>query len=119
VSVFIRVALSVRCRGEKKRTDEERTQGLVHVAREDLISHYEELRLQALGQTGVARGLGLVLFLRQGMRCRIESWSKCAPTPRAMQEVSSGPSIPRALQGEITNILAGMVLSSRYWEVSR
>ena len=116
--MFIHAALSGHCRGEKKPPDEERTQGLIHVAREDLISYYEELRLQALGQTGVSRGLGLALFLRQGMRCWVESWSKCAPTPRPTQEVSSGHSIPRELQGEITNILAGMVLNSRRWEVS-
>ncbi len=113
----IRAASSARCRGEKKTSDEERPQGLNPVASEDLINRYEELRLQALGQSGSSRGLGLALFLRQGMRSWIESWSMCAP-PRPMHEVSNGHSIPRELEGEITNILAGMVLSSRRWEVN-
>lgn len=115
----ILAVLSVRCRDEKKTPDEEPARGLIVVGREDLVSHYEELRLQALGQMDMARGLGLALFLRQGMRPWIESWSKCPPPPRPMQEASTGHSIPRELQDEITNILAGMVLSSRSWEVNQ
>lgn len=109
---------SGHCYVEKKTSGEERTPNLIQVSKEDLINHYEELRLQALEQTAVNRGLGLALLLQQGMRCWVESWSKCVPPPRGMREGSTGHSIPLELHGEIANILAGMALSSRHREVN-
>jgi hypothetical protein len=104
--------------GEKKTPDDKQTQDLTPLASKELINRYEELRLQALGLSGSSQGLGLGLFLRQGMRSWMESWSKCAPPARPTQEVSICHSFPCELQGEVTNILAGLVLSSRRWEVN-
>jgi hypothetical protein len=109
--------LSVRCRVEKKTSCEEETVGLIQASKEDLINHYEELRLQALGQAGMNRGLGFALLRQQGMRCWIESWSKCLPPPR-IRESSTGYCVPFELHSEIANILAGIALSSRRWEVN-
>jgi len=109
----------VRYHAEKKTCVEEGIPGLIRVAKEDLIRHYEDLRLQVLGRGGLGRGLGLALLRRQGMRSWIESWSKCALPTSPVREDSagaSGRSVPVELHGEITNILAGMALSYRAWE---
>lgn len=41
-----------------------------------LTARYEELRSQVLG--GLAHGMGLALFLRQGTRSWIVAWRQCA-----------------------------------------
>ena len=41
-----------------------------------LVERYEELRRQAAGELG--RGAGMVVFLRQGMKVWMDSWSKWA-----------------------------------------
>ena len=118
----IREVLNVRYRAEKKTCDEQGTPGLSRIAREALITHYEDLRLQALGRGGLSRGLGLALLRRQGMRSWIESWSKCAlPTSQARDDSTgaSAHSAPVELRGEITNILAGMAFSYRSWEATK
>ena len=117
-----REVLSAHYRAEKKTLDEQGTPGLSCIAREALINHYEDLRLQALGRGGLSRGLGLALLRRQGMRSWIESWSKCAlPTCPVRDDSTgaSGHSAPVELRGEITNILAGMALSYRPWETTK
>jgi hypothetical protein len=51
----------------------------------------------------------------------MESWSKCllAASARDGLAATSAESIPTALQGEITTILAGMALSYRQLEASK
>ena len=117
-----REVLNARYRAEKKTCDEQGTTGLSRIAREALINHYEDLRLQALGRGGLNRGLGLALLRRQGMRSWIESWSKCALPTSQVRDDSTGASVhsaPVELRGEITNILAGMALSYRSWEATK
>ena len=92
---------------------------MIGVAKEDLIRHYESLRLQALGGSGPGRGLGLALLRRYGMRSWLESWSKWALLTSPVREDStgaSGPSVPLELHTEVASILAGMALSCRPWE---
>ncbi len=74
---------------------------------------YEILRQQVLSNPGClepARGLGV--FLRQGMVTWMKAYSLCSPTlplppPRPNAEVPAG------LVGEITTILAGIVLARK------
>lgn len=78
----------------------------------DLVARYEELRSQALGGSG--RALGLALLLRQGMRAWIEAWSNrtlMMPTERHC-EGSLDDVAPIQLRAEIAIVLAGMALSS-------
>ena len=113
-SLCTREVFNARYHDEKKTCDERGTPGLTDVAREILIRHYEDLRLQALERGGQSRGLGLALLRRQGMRIWIESWSKCALPTRPVWNDSTAAlvhSAPVELHGEITDILAGMALS--------
>jgi hypothetical protein len=117
----IREVFGVRSCGRKKNGSEAPQPPVIAAAAEALTRRYEELRQQVLGRRGWDRGLGLALFLRQGMRCWLESWARClAPAP-----AQEGPTatlvdpVPTALQGEIATILAGMALSYRQVEVTR
>ena len=94
---------------------------MICVGKEDLVSRYEDLRLEALGRGGLSRGLGLAVLLREGMGSWIELWSKCVPPPKSMREGSTGTSahsVPPELHGEIASILAGMALSYRRMEAN-
>ena len=86
---------------------------MISVGKEELVSHYENLRLQALGG-GLSREMGLAVLLREGMGNWIELWSRCLPPPKSIRVGSTGTaahSFPVELQGEIASILAGMTLS--------
>ena len=75
-----------------------------------LVERYEELRRQAAGELG--RGAGMVVFLRQGMKAWMDSWSKWAsePTERPSNRSDSGNVLPPKARDEITLVLAGMAL---------
>lgn len=90
------------------------------VATDVLAKRYEDLRQQALGGA-CDRGLGLAMLLRQGMCCWMESWSKCLPATPAHESsaATSAESVPTALAGEITTILAGMALNYRQMEITK
>ena len=76
------------------------------------VAGYEDLRCQAVGVSGFHNGLGMVLFLRQGMT----AWMKArlqATSARAGSSCRRGDSderIPLDLRGEAALILAGMAL---------
>ena len=81
-------------------------------ANDGAVAGYEDLRGQAVGAPGFHNGLGMVLFLRQG----ITAWMKArlqATSARAGSSCGRGDSderIPLDLRGEAALILAGMAL---------
>lgn len=119
-AVSIREASGVRSCGRKKNGSEASQRPAIGDAAEALTRRYEELRQQVLGRRGWDQGLGLALFLRQGMCCWLESWARCL----AAAPTQEGPAatmldrVPTASQGEIATILAGMALSYRQVEVT-
>ena len=81
-----------------------------------VVDRYEELRRQQVlrpcGRTG--GGLGLALFLRQGMKGWMDGWSRCVAAGPAKTPDRSRPGeeiVPWDLRGEVAAILAGMALS--------
>jgi hypothetical protein len=81
-----------------------------------LVARYEELRSQVMG--GLGNGMGLALFVRQGMRSWIEAWRYCTlGTPPAQPQPE--PALPAPLRTELTLLLASMVLLNHKMEVVR
>jgi hypothetical protein len=80
-----------------------------------LISRYEELRRQALGQSGaLPRGQGLVLLMQRGMRAWMQAWALCSvapPAPSPPQPQGEPEIFPLEMHKEVAMLLAGMVLS--------
>jgi hypothetical protein len=79
------------------------------MSREDLTACYEELRAQALAATG--RGLGLTLFLREGMcawmRVCVDSLTEARSAAHRVAAVNRGEvTVP----AEFTMLLAGLAL---------
>lgn len=76
----------------------------------ELTAHYEELRTQAL--SGAGRGLGLTLFLREGM-C---SWMRACAQSIALARRSTPDRVVAMNHGEVvvpaefTMLLAGLAL---------
>jgi len=86
---------------------------LIAVNKPHLVARYEELRRRALGGGG---GLGLALFLRQGMKAWIETWSACAIAyaPKApSNDTAEDMVVPSQLHGEIAMLLAAMTLNTQ------
>jgi hypothetical protein len=82
----------------------------------DLAAQYEQLRSDALhSSSGRGCGLGLVLFLRQGMlpwmratsRCTHERQPRSSPPPRA------GTILPLEIRDQITIVLAAMIVGQQ------
>jgi len=82
--------------------------------------HYERLRREALSpDRGLERGHGLALFLSQGMI----AWMKALTTLQPPRSTSSVETIPnplpshlklsRSVRGELTTVLATMILACR------
>jgi hypothetical protein len=79
----------------------------------DLAAQYEQLRSDALSPAGShGRGLGLILFLRQGML----SWMRAAsrytshrqpPSPRPVTI------LPLQIRGQIIMVLAAMIMGQQ------
>jgi hypothetical protein len=82
----------------------------------DLASQYEQLRSDALHTAGArGGGLGLVLFLRQGMLPWMRAASRCT---RERQPVLSPPAraeaiLPLEIRNQITIVLAAMIVGQR------
>lgn len=82
--------------------------------------HYESLRREALSRDrGLDRGHGLALFLSRGMVAWMQALATLEPpraTARPQTRAGSGASGPKQLssiRGELTTVLAGMVLACR------
>lgn len=80
-----------------------------------LLARYEELRQQAK-RHDAGHGMGLTLFIRQGMKTWMEAWSRCAPSSPAVEQNNKEILSP-SLQSDMTMILAGMVLHA--WQKER
>jgi hypothetical protein len=80
------------------------------MAHKELTEHYEELRTQAL--CGAGRGLGLTLFLREGMY----SWMRACVQSIALAQRSAPDRVVAMNHGEVvvpaefTMLLAGLAL---------
>jgi hypothetical protein len=81
-----------------------------------LVARYEELRSQVMG--GLGNGMGLALFVRQGMRSWIEAWRYCTLGTQPAQHQPE-PAVPALLRTELTLLLASMVLLNHQMEVVR
>ncbi len=82
---------------------------------QSLVAHYEDLR--ALVLKGIGRGLGLALFLRQGMKSWMQACSQWSP--QVSRETTSNlalhDELPLDSRDQLVMILAGMALNG-YWE---
>jgi hypothetical protein len=76
----------------------------------ELTAHYEELRAQALAASG--RGLGLTLFLREGMCAWIHACAQSIVRARtaAVQRAGHMHREDLPLPPEFTMLLAGLAL---------
>ena len=95
---------------------------------EDVVGRYEELRRQALGESGwTEQSLGWALFVRRGMAAWIQAVSTLQRPidERRCNIHADNPVLSTTLQGEIAMVLAGMVIghieegdrenACRYW----
>jgi hypothetical protein len=82
---------------------------------QSLVTHYEDLR--ALVLKGIGRGLGLALFLRQGMKAWMQACSQWSP--QVSRDTTSNLALhyelPLDSRDQLVMILAGMALNG-YWE---
>lgn len=80
-----------------------------------LVSGYEELRRVAVDRgDGAGRGVGLALFIRNGMSAWIEA---CAPSVQPLQSLpprhqAARAHVPSELRAEVAMVLAEMALSA-------
>lgn len=82
----------------------------------DLAAHYEQLRSEILScPVGCRQGLGLVVFLRQGMLSWMRAWSRCAsssqPRPSALPRTET--TLPLEIRDQITTVLAAMIVGQQ------
>ena len=80
-----------------------------------LAEGYEALRRDVLGIDSLARpGLGLALFMSSGMAAWMAAWPPrmCRHDGASTSRSEQPEVVPRGLRGEVTTILAGMVLSA-------
>lgn len=80
-----------------------------------LNTRYEDLRndvLHSFPEIG-NQSQGLVLFLRQGMICWLNAWSKCSPshTVEDKKEEYAYQDLPVDLRAQVTNVLTNMTLN--------
>jgi hypothetical protein len=80
----------------------------------DLAAHYEQLRSEALS-CSAGHGLGLVLFLREGMLAWMRAWCRCAQSPNPEPPPAScrDEILPPEVRNEITTVLAAMILGQQ------
>lgn len=83
------------------------------MADRDFATHYEQLRGDALGKT--SGGVGLTLFLRQGMVAWMQACSCVTPPPAkdAVPPASAVSPLPAGVRSQATMILAGIILNCR------
>ena len=81
------------------------------------ISRYEELRQAALpGHQLNNNNWGMALFIRHGLVGWMRAWSKSDPPARLEKHqfsttVASQTTVPSSLRGQITILLANMILN--------
>jgi hypothetical protein len=81
------------------------------------VAGYEDLRQQALDGGASRQGLGMVLFLRQGMVAWMMAWLEAnSPAPQE-KRLWPGVRVPENQRSEVVAILAAMALS--HWEEAR
>ena len=81
-----------------------------------LAAQYEQLRLDVLSDPGRhGHGLGLGVFLRQGMLCWMRAWSRCTdgPPPRPSPPPQADATLPLEIRSQITIVLAAMIAGQR------
>ena len=87
---------------------------------ESLEEGYERLRREVLSTNGrVTPAPGLGVFVRQGMVAWMKVYSLCGttialPPPRRS---SDAVQLPRGLVGDVTTILAGMVIARKEFQL--
>jgi len=77
-----------------------------------MVAQYEQLRCDALSQEALpATGLGLALFLRQGMAAWIGAWSEWTKTCEAPSPsvVRIDTELPITIRSQLTFILASLL----------
>lgn len=83
------------------------------VLRQDVVIRYEQLRQDALNQWRRASGVGLTLFLREGMARWMQACA-CAPPPRSEAAPAAAISPWSCdVRAQAATILAGILLSYR------
>ena len=91
-------------------------QALLHsITAQEWAARYEQLRRDALNQgSGVPSGIGLAVFLRQGLRAWMRACSRVV-TPSVSQFAQPAPvsSMPFDVRTQTVLILAGMLLGNR------
>jgi hypothetical protein len=79
-----------------------------------IIDRYEQLRAQAMGKlfTG-GKGLGLALFMRQGMTAWIYAWSKRSPKIKFAKSPDSNfkNNFSNEISHQVTIALTNMIMS--------
>jgi hypothetical protein len=88
----------------------------------DLVAHYEQLRSDALNYSGGrGHGLGLIVFLRQGMLSWMRAWSRYSvdPLPSSTPPAQGDTTLPVEIRSQITVILAAMIVGQQQQEVFR
>jgi hypothetical protein len=82
--------------------------------KDSLISHYEQLRAQALGKLfPSSQGLGLALFMRKGMTVWSQTWSEHTPEvkPKDTMVLDCSKIVPENISGKITTMLTNMIMN--------
>ena len=80
---------------------------------QDVVVRYEELRQDVLSRRDGARGIGLILFLREGMARWMQAGT-CAPAPRSPSECTATINWWSCdVRAQAASILAGILLSYR------
>ncbi len=101
---------------EKKNADDERASAAELQA---LAERYEELRAQVLARRPAGKGLGLTLFVREGMAAWAHAWDRIAePASRPQRTEGAGLGVSPRAGIELVHMLAGMALGTLNEEVS-
>jgi hypothetical protein len=82
----------------------------------DLTAQYEQLRWDVLrSPRGCGSGLGLVLFLRQGMLSWMRAASQCTGDrePRLSAPPPADTILPLEVRGQIAIVLAAMIVGQQ------
>lgn len=75
-----------------------------------LETRYEELRCQVVAALPAGAGLGLALFLREGMAAWARAWERVPEQAAHADHERGGQPAPAGLAGDLVHLLAGMAL---------
>ena len=93
---------------EKKNADDENASA---GEPRELTERYEELRAEVVARRPAGRGLGLALFVREGMAAWVHAWERVAePAPRPERTEDVGLGVSAGAGTELVHVLAGMAL---------